>query len=391
MEVKCQVIRPNDARQYRQRSVSVLPRSDSTQYSTSRRYAEYPKASAAPQPPTQLALSPKTYERLAAVKREQDGLRDNVIAEALVMRERQYEELERIQQLREAAVREQREREEVLRQQQMEDFEQMMLEFETRRAIEEEERIAEQVRREAMIESIRESMIRMRDEAVRQRQLEQDRILAEQVEEEARIEEARIQAQAEAEERERIRRERLRECVVCMEEDDMSSMIQSPCAHWYCHEDLQTAFQSALNSRQPFRCCRQDIPVDLYPTLTDGFRERYRLMILELTTPNPVYCSNRACGVFVPPSQYQGPDIAACRACGSTTCRMCRNATHVGICPQDVGMQQAVSLATSNGWRPCPNCNNMVEKSSGCTHMTCRCGGQFCYICGGVWGACRAH
>ncbi|RWA09522.1 hypothetical protein EKO27_g5571 [Xylaria grammica] len=289
MEVKCQAIRPNDARQYRQRSVSVLPRSDSTQYSTSRRYTEYPKASAAPQPPTQLVLSPKTYERLAAVKREQDGLRDNVIAEALVMREHQHEELERIRQFRESAVREQREREEVLRQQQMEDFDRMMLEFKTRRAIEEEERIAEQARREAMIESIRESMIRMRDEAVRQRrleqdrilaeqveefetrraieeeeeriaeevrreamirmrdeaarqrQLEQDRILAEQVEEEARIEEARIQAQAEAEERERIRRERLRECVVCMEEDDMSSMIQTPCAHWYCHEDLQNA------------------------------------------------------------------------------------------------------------------------------------------------------
>ncbi|KAI1129450.1 hypothetical protein F5Y10DRAFT_238273 [Nemania abortiva] len=114
-------------------------------------------------------------------------------------------------------------------------------------------------------------------------------------------------------------------------------------------------------------------------------------MILELRTPNPVYCSNRACGVFVPPAQYQGPDTAACRVCGSVTCRICRNAAHAGICPQDVGMQQAVSLATRNGWRSCPRCNNMVERRSGCDHMTCRCGGQFCYICGSVWGACREH
>ncbi|KAI1192581.1 hypothetical protein F5X97DRAFT_337453 [Nemania serpens] len=213
-------------------------------------------------------------------------------------------------------------------------------------------------------------------------------MLAEQVEEEARIEEAQIRAQEEAEGRERVRRERLRECAVCMEEDDMGAMIQAPCVHWYCHEDLQTAFQNALDGRQPFRCCHQEIPVELCPTTTEDFRERYRLMILELRTPNPVYCSNMACGLFVPPAQYQGPDIAACRACGSTTCRMCRNATHIGICPQDVGMQQAISLAARNGWRSCPSCNNMVERIYGCNHMSCRCGGQFCYVCGGVWGAC---
>ncbi|KAI8950260.1 hypothetical protein F4801DRAFT_353142 [Xylaria longipes] len=349
------------------------------------------KLSAAPRRPPELVLSPNTYERLAAAKRAQDGLTDQVRAEALVMRERQSEELRTIRQFRESAARERREREETLRQQQMDDFEQMMLEFETRRAIEEEERFAEVVRREAIRDSIKESMARMRDEAARQRQVEQDRILAEHMETEARIEEAQMQAQEEAQERERIRRERLRECAVCMEADDMGSMVQAPCAHWYCHEDLQTAFQNALDSRQPFRCCLQEIPVDLCATTTEDFRERYRLMILELTTPNPVYCSNRACGAFVPPVQYQGPDIAACRACESTTCRICRNATHVGICPQDVGMQQAVSLATRNGWRSCPSCNNIVEKRSGCNHMTCRCGGQFCYLCGGVWGTCQGH
>ncbi|KAI1420345.1 hypothetical protein F5Y12DRAFT_136609 [Xylaria sp. FL1777] len=391
MEVKCQVIRPKDARQYRQRSVSLLPWSDPTPCSVASRSVEYPEASAAQRPPRELVLSLNTYERLAAAQRAQDELTDYVRAEALVMRERQYEELRAFRQFRESVARENREREETLRQQQLDHFELIMLEFETRRAIEEEERIADEVRREAIRDSVRESMTRMRDEAARQRQVEQDKILAEHIEAEARIEEAQIQAQEEAEEREWIRRERLRECAVCMEEDDMGSMTQVPCTHWYCYEDLQTAFQNALDGRQPFRCCRQEIPVDLCPTATEDFRERYRLMILELTTPNPVYCSNRACGVFVPPAQYQGPDIAACRACRSTTCRICRNAAHVGICPEDVGMQQTVSLATRNGWRSCPSCNNMVEKRSGCNHMTCRCGGQFCYVCGGVWGACREH
>lgn len=242
MEIKSQIIRPKDARQHRQRSVSVLPRFDPTGRSAASRYVEYPEPSAAPRPTPALMLSPNTYERLTAAKRAQDGLRDHVMAEALGMRERQHEELGRIRQFRESVARERQEREETRRQQQMDDFEQMVLEFETRRAIEEEERIAEVVRREAIRDSIRESQTRMRDEATRQKQVEDDRLLAEHMEAEARIEEAQMQAHKEAEERERIRRERLRECAVCMEEDDMGSMVQAPCTHWYCHEDLQSKF-----------------------------------------------------------------------------------------------------------------------------------------------------
>ncbi|KAI0814061.1 hypothetical protein GGR55DRAFT_687061 [Xylaria sp. FL0064] len=219
-----------------------------------------------------------------------------------------------MRQLRKSAARENREREETQRRQQMCDLERAIRELETGRVIE-EERSTEAVRRKE-----------------------------------------------EADEREFIHQGRLRECAVCTEENDMDYMIQAPCMHWYCREDLQSKFS-----------------------------RRYRLMVLESTTPNPVYCSNRASGVFVPPAQYQGPNTAACRACGSMTCRMCRNAAHDGVCPQDVGLQQAVSLAARKGWRTCPSCNSMVEKRLGCNHITCRCGGQFCYVCGGVWGACREH
>lgn len=254
MMVQCQrAIRPKDARQYRQRSVSVLPRSDPTQDSTASNNVE---SSAGP---LQLVLSRNTYERLAAARRAQDGLTDQVRAEALAMKERQQEELRIFREFRELAEQEKRQQEEALRQLQLDDLRQRMLEFETLRAIEEEERAVEVARR-------RETEALMRDEAIRQRQAEQNRILAERIaEEEARVEEERIRIQEEeqreliriqeaeereririqeAEERERIRRERFRECAVCMEEDDMGSMIQAPCAHWYCREDLQSKFSN---------------------------------------------------------------------------------------------------------------------------------------------------
>jgi hypothetical protein len=37
----------------------------------------------------------------------------------------------------------------------------------------------------------------------------------------------------------------------------------------------------------------------------------------------------------------------------------------------------------------CPGCNEMVEKSLGCTHIICRCSAQFCYICRARWKTCN--
>ncbi|KAI1772105.1 hypothetical protein F4818DRAFT_444730 [Hypoxylon cercidicola] len=248
------VIRPKDARQYRQRSVSVLPRSEPTQNSTASSNVESSTG------PLQLALSRNTYERLATARRAQYGLTDQVRAEALALKEHQQEGLRIFWESRELAEQSKRQREESLRQLQLDDLRQRLLELETLRAIEEEERVAEVAR-------IRQAEALMREEAIRLRQAEQDRILAQRIEEEeARIEEERIRIEEEEqreririqeereririqeEERERIRRERFRECAVCMEEDDMGSMIQAPCSHWYCRGDLQigSRFAAAL-------------------------------------------------------------------------------------------------------------------------------------------------
>ncbi|EPS63510.1 hypothetical protein M569_11273, partial [Genlisea aurea] len=43
------------------------------------------------------------------------------------------------------------------------------------------------------------------------------------------------------------------------------------------------------------------------------------------------------------------------------------------------------SLAHRNMWRQCVQCKHMIELETGCYHMTCRCGHQFCYTCGAEW------
>lgn len=64
-------------------------------------------------------------------------------------------------------------------------------------------------------------------------------------------------------------------------------------------------------------------------------------------------------------------------------------------------------MAEENGWRRCNECRSMVELSYGCHHMThvchcqscsrrvltlsrrCRCGHEFCYLCGNRWRTCQ--
>ncbi|KEQ71256.1 hypothetical protein M436DRAFT_65408 [Aureobasidium namibiae CBS 147.97] len=51
----------------------------------------------------------------------------------------------------------------------------------------------------------------------------------------------------------------------------------------------------------------------------------------------------------------------------------------------DAGLE---SLARTQGWQTCNRCKSVVQLSMGCNHVTCRCGHQFCYVCGAPWKTC---
>lgn len=126
--------------------------------------------------------------------------------------------------------------------------------------------------------------------------------------------------------------------------------------------------------------------------LRPEFVAGYDLMVLEQTTPSPTYCATAACGAFIPPSSYHGPDAARCNQCGSETCRHCRTRDHPGRgCTADEATQQVRALAAITGWKICPTCSTMVERRDGCRHMTCHCGEEFCYRCGGFWRLCMSR
>lgn len=68
-------------------------------------------------------------------------------------------------------------------------------------------------------------------------------------------------------------------------------------------------------------------------------------------------------------------------------CLTCKRSAHrLGQdCPEDIELETVLKMGEKSGWRRCYKCRNLVELTQGCTHMTCRCKAQFCYICGAVW------
>lgn len=235
--------------------------------------------------------------------------------------------------------------------------------------------------------------------------------------------------EARAAKAEKIRLKNSRDCAVCMDSFDKNQLIH-PCHHYYCsdclagmpcdfllvlyptttnsripyllscytnfdpHSNHKEAFQRAfsLTSKSQFRCCRRAVPIALgTPHLPTPFVESYTFFELELSTKNPLYCSNTDCASFIPPSSIHG-DCGICLTCSDQTCKYCRLPTHVGsVCKKDVESLRVLKLASKKGWRQCPGCGHLISKEAGCQRMICsRCHTQFCYKCG-MGPECTCH
>eukprot|EP00949_MAST-11_sp_MAST-11-sp1_P001982 g1982.t1 len=104
--------------------------------------------------------------------------------------------------------------------------------------------------------------------------------------------------------------------------------------------------------------------------------------------PRSRWCSNAKCGAII--------QHATCSQCSVKTCLECGQAEHSGkTC--EANMDAVLhGLIAQKKWMRCPCCSVIVEKTMACDHITCRCGGEFCYRCGRVGGTtcppnCASH
>ncbi|KAF2197062.1 ariadne RING finger [Delitschia confertaspora ATCC 74209] len=181
------------------------------------------------------------------------------------------------------------------------------------------------------------------------------------------------------------------ECCSCRDHFGLNSVVRLDCMDLYCIDCLKGLFMQSIKdfSLFPPRCCGKHIPLALITKqLAVEELDDFHLAEAEFESRDKTYCSNAECGRFIPPTRIRA-DRGECDRCGADTCTLCKNAFHTNDCPADPALQATLDLAAHQGWRRCFACRALVEISTGCNHMTCKCGAQFCYICGEPWRSCR--
>ncbi|KAK3343438.1 hypothetical protein B0T25DRAFT_508249 [Lasiosphaeria hispida] len=181
-------------------------------------------------------------------------------------------------------------------------------------------------------------------------------------------------------------------CVACGDKFRSFHVVTcSACPHEYCQECLESLFRASFSDETLFppKCCGAALPLEAcYVALPSAVVAEFQEKKVEFETPNRTYCHRPACSTFVPPQSVRG-DVATCVKCWHQTCAICKGSSHVGSdCPHDPAVQEMARLAAEQGWQKCFQCARFVELDTGCYHMTCRCGAQFCYLCGEKWKNC---
>ncbi|KAG2350013.1 hypothetical protein BDR05DRAFT_901970 [Suillus weaverae] len=186
------------------------------------------------------------------------------------------------------------------------------------------------------------------------------------------------------------------ECIACGDKVPPKQSFRAPCAHHYCRECIANFTKASMKdeSLYPLQCCQIRISAKkVARQLPRPLQTRFRAKIVEYSVPpaTRVYCANQKCSAFLCSSDTRKANMT-CRMCGITMCLACKNRRHLGEGCVEAGMQRDLKrLADDKNWQSCPGCRAIVERTDGCSHITCRCSTHFCYRCGARWRKCFCH
>jgi hypothetical protein len=187
-------------------------------------------------------------------------------------------------------------------------------------------------------------------------------------------------------------------CPVCY--GDVSHPEQLGCGHSYCSGCLKHFLTSAVDNKTfPLVCIgnaatcnapiaipfiRRFLPMQTFHNLIEAAFHTY----LEQHQRELKYCRTPDCKQIYRPRTDKTTALQ-CPACFSTICPSCDEEAHAGISCEEQRLHRDPTeqdrlneeLATSCGYKKCPTCGAIIEKTEGCNRMTCRCGAHICWKC----------
>ncbi|KAF8102376.1 hypothetical protein N665_0198s0084 [Sinapis alba] len=206
---------------------------------------------------------------------------------------------------------------------------------------------------------------------------------------------------------------RKEECLICFNDIDPERMFSvGKCSHRFCFQCVKQHVEVKLLHGMIPNCphdkCKSEMVIDacgklLTPKLGEMWKQRIKENAIPVT--DRVYCPYLRCSALMSKtkisesakslqSAYPASGVRRCVECRGLFCVDCKVPWHGKLsCTEykklhpnppadDVKLK---SLANNKMWRQCGKCQHMIELSQGCNHITCRCGHEFCYNCGGGW------
>lgn len=170
---------------------------------------------------------------------------------------------------------------------------------------------------------------------------------------------------------------------------DKGSLIELICPNQNCLKTIEEPTMRAitLNNKALYNCYLDTGLNDyLNGDLDEYLNGNKQKECQQKQCPSPD-CPNR----FIPDPDCN--EIMACDGCKNQYCSYCLFKHNLSItCEQAKTERDDIANEANMAWiientMQCARCGNAVERNQGCNHMTCKCGYEFCYVCGKVWGS----
>mmetsp|Transcript_15593 Transcript_15593/g.28354 ORF Transcript_15593/g.28354 Transcript_15593/m.28354 type:complete len:254 (+) Transcript_15593:547-1308(+) len=187
------------------------------------------------------------------------------------------------------------------------------------------------------------------------------------------------------------------ECLICYAPHEEPITLDN-CQHIFGADCLRNHIEFSLaHGHVPIKCprfgCTEVLnESDLRHSMTDLLEVFSKQTLLAFRNYNALQeCYNPTCDYFF---ELTAPaNSFFCPKCFTLNCIRCKTVEHYELTCDEY---QSITVYDDNfydavsefSYKQCPKCLFYVEKNQGCNHMTCRCGFQFCYACGGVYKKC---